>query len=172
LIPPLVDLFVPEPATAVQGQPLDKVGITYLVWMRVVQSSQAESGTVSPPAVETDQGRCRSSSPRLPSESGSSVVGFPTRLPAHARLAPMDGHVESSHSRVPCKASCASNALSSTNHTIGDGTSSLVPQAAMELWPAGDRCDASAEKDPSGSISRLMLIEIIPCPDPVDRLVM
>jgi hypothetical protein len=84
----------------------------------------------------------------------------------------MDGHVESSHSRVPCKASCASNALSSTNHTIGDGTSSLVPQAAMELWPAGDRCDASAEKDPSGSISRLMLIEIIPCPDPVDRLVM
>jgi hypothetical protein len=132
-----------------------------------VQSSHAESGVVPSPAVETDQRhrrrhrrwRHRSSSPCPPPESGSSAAGIPSRLPAHATLGPTDDHVEPPHSWASCKAPHAFNVLSLADHTSRDGTatSSPVPQVAMELWPAGDRCDAAAQKDPSGSLSRLLL---------------
>jgi hypothetical protein len=59
LIPPIVNMFIPEPAAVVQGQPLDKAGITYPISMRVVQSSHAGSGALSSPAVQPDQGHRR-----------------------------------------------------------------------------------------------------------------
>jgi hypothetical protein len=140
LLPPAVDLFIPEPAVAVLDHSSEKPGLTYPVRLRVLDGS--------------DQGHRRRrhrrhhrSSP--PQPSSETVAPTAQRVPVHARLRPSSsGHVEAAHSPTTCGASHALNALPAQDVAVSCTPASPVPNMTS-LLRLEDRCSAGIEKLPS-----------------------
>jgi hypothetical protein len=108
LIPPAVDLFVPDPVATDQGPLFEKEGLLYPNRLWVAAGS---SGWCSPPpslSAEPKQGRHHRRHGRhlhsLPQHPSSECEPLARAL-VHARLGPLDGHVEAANSpsadRVP-----------------------------------------------------------------------
>jgi hypothetical protein len=100
LIPPVVDLFIPDPAAADQSQQLEKKGLIYPVRLQVVPGFHGQGSPPPSLSVEPEHGRCpqchrrhHCSSPQHSSSDRESSA----RASVHIKMGPSDGHVEAAH---------------------------------------------------------------------------